>query len=178
MTQGRNSEAREVVRRRLPEIRTWQAQHLTQREITKRLGLAKSTYQDALKQIEAEKIEAKEHLQVDEGIPETQALAKVYGGIHISTSDTSLALPEEFSRLLPALQELQDILPVLKIMANQWSERQSLQQIPDEYKKYNATYSVRLSERLIEVIKQYADEHRLSQSAVITLAMQQLLNRK
>jgi predicted DNA binding CopG/RHH family protein len=76
------------------------------------------------------------------------------------------------------LQELQDILPVLKIMVKQWSEQQSLQQIPDEYKKYSATYSVRLNERLIDAIKQYADEHRLSQSAVITLAMQQLLNRK
>jgi transcriptional regulator with XRE-family HTH domain len=179
MAQKRSSEsASEVVRRRLTTIRDWQAQGLSQREIAERLGMAKSTYQNALKGVEAEKIQASDTLQDNEGIPETQALAKVYEGIHISTSDTRLALPEEFSRLLPALQELQDILPVLKIMAKQWSEQQSLLQIPDEYKKYSATYSVRLNERLIDAIKQYADEHRLSQSTVITLAMQQLLNRK
>jgi predicted DNA binding CopG/RHH family protein len=177
MAQTRSSKARDVIRHRLPEIHAWQAQNLNQTEISKRLSLARSTYQDALKQVEAEKVEADDTLQANDGIPETQALSKIYEGIHIPTSETSLALPEEISRLLPALQELQDILPVLKIMANQWSEQQSLQQIPDEYKKYSATYSVRLNERLIEAIKQYADDHRLSQSAVVTLAVQQLFGR-
>jgi predicted DNA binding CopG/RHH family protein len=144
----------------------------------KKLGLGTTTYWDALKLVEGEKQEAKDALQVDEGMPETHALAKVYESIPIPTSDAYLALPEELFKLLPALQELQDILPVLKVMAKQWSEQQSLQQIPDEYKKYSATYSVRLNERLIDAIKQYADNHRLSQSAVVTLAMQQLLNRK
>jgi predicted DNA binding CopG/RHH family protein len=178
MVQRRSSEsAIEVVRRRLTAIRHWQAQGLSQRRIAEQLGLAKSTYQNMLKRVEAEKVQADDSVQDDEGIPETQALTKVYEGIHISTSGTSLAVPEEFSRLLPALEELQDMLPVLKMMATQWSEHQLLQQIPDEYKKYSATYSVRLNERLIEAIKKYADEHRLSQSAVITLAIQQLLAR-
>jgi predicted DNA binding CopG/RHH family protein len=178
MAQTRSAEsADDVVRRRLAEIHAWLAQGQGLREIAKRLGLAKSTFNDALKRVRAEKREAKEHLQVDEGIPETQALAKVYEGIHISTSDRSLALPEELARFVPALQELQDLLPVLRIMAKEWSEQQSLQQIPDEYKKYSATYSVRLNERLIQDIKKYADDHRLSQSAVITLAVQQLLAR-
>jgi predicted DNA binding CopG/RHH family protein len=174
----RTERAIDVVRRRLADIHTWQRQKKSVRFIAKELDLGTTTYWDALKLVEEEKQEAKDALQVDEGMPETQALTKVYEGIHIPTSDAYLALPEELGKLLPALQELQDILPVLKVMAKQWTEQQSLQQIPDEYKKYSATYSVRLNERLIDAIKQYADNHRLSQSAVVTLAMQQLLNRK
>jgi predicted DNA binding CopG/RHH family protein len=174
----RTESAVDVVRRRLTDIHAWQRQQKPVIAIAKELGLARTSYRRALQLVEEEKREAKDALQVDEGMPETQALTKVYEGIHIPTSDAYLALPEELCKLLPALQELQDILPVLKVMAKQWSEQQSLQQIPDEYKKYSATYSVRLNEHLIDAIKQYADEHRLSQSAVITLAMQQLLNRK
>ena len=176
MVQTRSFKAREVVRRRLPEIRAWQAQNLTQKVIGERLGLAKSTYQDALKQVEAEKREVKEHLEVDEGIPEqTQALAKVYEGIHISTSDASLALPEEISRLLPALQELHDILPVLKTMAKQWSEQQSVVQLPEKYQKYNAIYTVRLNDELIDAIKAYTKKHRLTQSEFLTAAVLHLI---
>jgi predicted DNA binding CopG/RHH family protein len=168
----------DVVRRRLEDIHIWQTQKKSVRAIAKELGLGKTSYWDALQLVEKEKQEAKDAMQLDEGMPETQALAKVYESIPIPTSDAYLALPEELFKLLPALQELQDILPVLKVMAKQWSEQQSLQQIPDEYKKYSATYSVRLNERLIDAIKQYADNHRLSQSAVVTLAMQQLLSRE
>jgi DNA-binding Lrp family transcriptional regulator len=179
MAQTRSPErADDVVRRRLADIHAWRAQGQSLREMAERLDLSTTTFYRALKRVEAEKIEAKEHLGVDEGIPETQALTKVYEGIHISTSDRDLALPEELARLVPAMQKLQDLLPVLTIMAKEWTEHQSLQQIPDEYKKYGATYSVRLNERLIQDIKKYADDHRLSQSAVITLAVQQLLARR
>jgi predicted DNA binding CopG/RHH family protein len=174
----RTESAVDVVRRRLTDIYAWQRQNKPVTAIAKELGLARTSYRRALQLVEEEKREAKDVLQVDEGMPETHALAKVYESIPIPTSNAYLALPEELFKLLPALQELQDILPVLKVMAKQWSEQQSLQQIPDEYKKYSATYSVRLNERLIDAIKQYADDHRLSQSAVVTLAMQQLLNRK
>jgi predicted DNA-binding protein YlxM (UPF0122 family) len=178
MAQTPSSErADNIVRRRLSEIHAWRAQGQSLRQMAEQLNLRKSTFHDALKRVEAEKLDAKERLQVDEGTPESQALAKVYEGIHIPTSDRSLALPEELARLIPAMQELQDLLPVLTMMAKEWSEHQSLQQIPDEYKKYGATYSVRVNERLIQDIKKYADDHRLSQSAVITLAVQQLLAR-
>jgi hypothetical protein len=174
----RTESAVDVVRRCLTDIYAWQRQNKSVTAIAKELGLASTSYRRALQLVEEEKREAKDVLQVDEGMPETHALAKVYESIPIPTSDAYLVLPEKLFTLLPALQELQDILPVLKVMAKQWSEQQSLQQIPDEYKKYSATYSVRLNERLIDAIKQYADDHRLSQSAVVTLAMQQLLNRK
>jgi transcriptional regulator with XRE-family HTH domain len=176
MAQTQRSEATEVVRRRLSEIHAWQAQHLTQREIAKRLGLARSTYQDALKQVEAEKVKANETLQDDEGVPDTNALAKVYEGIHISTSETSLAMPEDLAPFIPALQELQDILPVLRTMAKQWSEQQSLAQIPEQYQKFNETYSVRLSGPLIEAIKAYAQRHRLTQSQLITAGVLRIIS--
>jgi predicted DNA binding CopG/RHH family protein len=180
MAQTRGSEqSTEVVRRRLADIRRWQKEGKSVRAIAAELGIPNTSYRRILQQVEGEKLDAKESLHVDEGIPtKTQAIAKVYESIPIPTSDAYLALPEELFKLLPALQELQDILPVLKVMVKQWSEQQSLQQIPDEYKKYSATYSVRLNERLINAIKQYADDHRLSQSAVVTLAMQQLLGRE
>jgi hypothetical protein len=84
----------------------------------------------------------------------------------------------ELSTYLPVLRELQELLPLLKPMAKQWSEQQTLAQIPEEYKKYGPTYSVRLSERLIEDLKEYAQRHRLSQSEVVTVALQQLLARE
>jgi len=183
MTQTRRSEAREVVRRRLSEIRAWQAQRLTQREIIKRLGLAKSTYQDALKQVEVEKQEAKERLEVDEGIPENnRGLAKrVYDGalLLVGESDDKQSLDRD--RLLPVLKDLQQVLPtlqemhtfwpVLKTMATQWSEQQSVAQIPEHYQKYNAIYTVRLNDELVEKIKAYTKKNRLTQSEFLTAAV-------
>jgi hypothetical protein len=84
--------------------------------------------------------------------------------------------PGEISPQHAVLRELQEIFPVLKAMARQWSEQQALTEIPDKYKTYGVTYSVRLNERLIEAVKEYAKRHRLSQSEVVTSALQQLLN--
>jgi hypothetical protein len=180
MPQPRSSEsATEVVRRRLTDIRTWKAEHKPGKQIAKDLGLAETTYRDALKRVEAEKLEAKETLNVDEGIPtNTHALTKVYEGIHIPTSEAHLALPEDLSRLLPALWELQEILPVLKTMAKQWSEQQSLARTPEQYQKYNAIDTVRLNDELVEAIKAYTKQHRLTQSEFLTAAVLQLLHRK
>src|SRR5882724_391854 len=111
-----------------------------------------------------------------------RAIAKQLGLAETSyrraLADIEKEEPMEVSTYLPALQELQEILPVLKTLAKQWSEQQTLTQLPDEYKKYIATYSVRLSERLIEDLKEYAQRHRLSQSEVVTVAVQQLLSRE
>jgi predicted DNA binding CopG/RHH family protein len=177
MAQTRSSEsATDVVRRRLTDIHTWKAQGKSGRKIAEDLGLAETSYRGALKQVEAEKAQAKDILQADDGIPENQALAKVYEGIHVPTSDTSLALPAEISQLLPVMQEVQALLPVLKIMAKQWSEQQSLQQVPEEYQKYNAIYTVCLNDELIEAIKTYTKKHRLTQSEFLTAAVLRVLH--
>jgi hypothetical protein len=140
--------------------------------------------------VEAEKVEAQEVLHCDEGTPTTtQALTwQVYEGIHPPDSDASVALPEPIARLLPALHELSELLPIvrelqpmfprLKAMLDRESERQALAEMPAEYEKFIATYSVRLSPRLIEDIKAYAKRHRLSQSQVATTALFELLRRE
>jgi hypothetical protein len=184
--------AAEVIRHRLAEIRAWQRDNKSERWIAEQLGLAKTSYRRALQQVEAEKVDAQEALHADEGIPaNSRALAKhVYEGIHTPTPgpDTHVALPEQISRLLPALHELSELLPIvrelqpmlprLKTMMNRELERQALAEMPEEYEKFIATYSVRLSPSLIEAIKAYAKRHRLSQSQVATTAFFELLNRE
>src|SRR5687768_2913388 len=101
MMAQKSERADEVIRRRLAEIRTWQHQGLGERQIAHQLSLARSTFHDALKRVQVEKTQAKDVLHVDEGIPEPTALAKVYEGIHISTSETSLVLPAEIAHRLP-----------------------------------------------------------------------------
>jgi hypothetical protein len=181
--------AADVVRRRLAKIRQWQRDNKSVGWIAEQLGLAKISYQRALHQVEAEKVDAQDALHADEGIPTTtQALTRqVYEGIHPPGSDASVALPEQISRLLPALRELSELLPIvrelqpmmprLKTMLDQELERQALAEMPEDYEKFIATYSVRLSPRLIEDIKAYAKRHRLSQSQVATTAFFQLLSR-
>jgi hypothetical protein len=111
-----------------------------------------------------------------------RAIAKQLGLAETSyrraLADAEKEEPMEVSTYLPLLRELQELLPLLKPMAKQWSEERTLTQIPEEYKKYGPTYSVRLSERLIEDLKEYAQRHRLSQSEVVTAALQQLLTRE
>jgi hypothetical protein len=63
-------------------------------------------------------------------------------------------------------------------MAKQWSEQQSLAQIPEPYRKYNAIYTVRLNDELIEAIKTYTKKHRLTQSEFLTDAVLRVLRRE
>ena len=88
--------ADEVVRRRLAEIRQWQREGKSVGWITKQLGIARSSYQRVLAQVEAEKAEAKDVLQGDEGTPTTtEALTRqVYTGRQTSDSDAAVALPD------------------------------------------------------------------------------------
>lgn len=182
--------ADEVVRRRLAEIRQWQREGKSVGWITKQLGIARSSYQRVLPQVEAEKVEAQDALHGDEGASTTtEALTRqVYTSRQTSDSDAAVALPEQISRLLPALREvsellptireLQSMMPKLKPMLDRELERQALAEMPEDYEKFIATYSVRLSPRLIEDIKAYAKRHRLSQSQVATTAFFELLRRE
>jgi len=111
-----------------------------------------------------------------------KAIAKQLGLAETSyrraLADAEKEEPMEVSTYLPVLRELQELLPLLKPLVREWSEERTLPEIPEEYKKYSTTYSVRLSPRLIETLKQYAERHRLSQSEVVTKALQQLLGRE
>jgi hypothetical protein len=167
-----------TIRRRQADIRAWQAQKQGYRKIAQQLGVSPASYLRALATIEKD-AEEPTVSDVDKRLStNTHALAKVYEGTPIHLSEGRPAWLDEVSTHLPALRELQEILPVLKTMARQWSEQQTLTQIPDEYKKYGATYSVRLNERLIEALKAYAQRHRLTQSEAITMAVQHLLSQE
>jgi hypothetical protein len=182
--------AAEVIRRRLAGIRRWQREGKSGRWIAEQLGLSDRSYRRALQQVEAEKVDAQDALHGDEGIPTTtRALTRhVYEGTQTAGSDAHIALPEHIARLLPALHELSELLPIvrelqpmvprLKTMMNRELERQALAEMPEEYEKFIATYSVRLSPSLIEDIKTYAKRHRLSQSQVATTAFFELLRRE
>jgi hypothetical protein len=170
-------EAQAIVRRRLTDIRRWRAEGVSGRAIAERLGLSDSGYRGAVARVEGEHPNGA--ADVDARPPtNTSALAKVYEGKPIQTSEEQPAWLAEMFGYLPALRQLQNILPVLETMANQWSEQQSVKQIPEEYQKYNDTYSVRLNERLIEAIKTYAQQHRLTQSELITAAVLRLFKDK
>jgi transcriptional regulator with XRE-family HTH domain len=169
-------EAQAIVRRHLAEIRRWRAEGVSGRAIAARLGLSDRSYRSAVARVEGEQPNGA--VDVDERPPtNTSALAKIYAGKPLSTSEEQSAWLAEVFDYLPALRHLQTILPVLDTMASQWSEQQSLKQIPEEYQKYNDTYSVRLNERLIDAIKTYAQEHRLTQSELITAAVLRLLGK-
>jgi transcriptional regulator with XRE-family HTH domain len=90
-------------------------------------------------------------------------------------ADVENEQPPEVSASPSVLQELAELLPLLKAMVSEWQKQQVLPEIPEEYKKYSTMYSVRLSPRMIENLKKYAERNRLAQSDVVTLALQQLL---
>jgi hypothetical protein len=176
-----SAHAVDVVRRHLSDIHAWRAQGESLREMGQRLGLAKSTFHDALKRVEQEKVQAKEALEVDEGLPmntNTTALAKrVYDRAPLSTQDRDALLPalQEVQRVAPLLHEIETLWPVLKTIATQWAEQQSVAQIPEHYQKYNAIYTVRLNDELVEEIKAYTKKNRLTQSEFLTAAVPRVM---
>jgi hypothetical protein len=182
MAQGRAlDEVIKIVRDHQTDIRTWQAETPKPgyRKIAQRLGVSPSSYLRALDGIEEG--ERSNTSDVDERIRTntlTQALAKVYEGTPIHTSENVSALLQEVRSELSALREIQEFWPVLKTMAQQWSEQQSVAHIPEAYRKFNAFYSVRLNDQLIEDIKAYTKRHRLTQSEFITAAALNILSRE
>ena len=104
-----------------------------------------------------------------------------YEGVPVQVAETiRILVPamQEVSELLPALREVSAMLPTLKSLASRGSEPPPLENIPEEYQNFIATYSVRLSPTLIEAIKAYAKRHRLTQSEVITTSVHDLLSRE
>jgi predicted DNA binding CopG/RHH family protein len=66
---------------------------------------------------------------------------------------------------------------VLQSMIHEYTQRQQLLQVAPTYQPYDGFYTCRLNTHLIQDIKAYASEHRLSQSELVTLALQAYLER-
>jgi predicted DNA binding CopG/RHH family protein len=169
-----------IVRDRQADIRAWQAENpkLGYRKIAQRLGVSESTYLRALDVIKEDAQAAPSGINKRVRTNTRPLPAKVYEGTPIHTSEHAPALLQEALTHLPALREMQEYWPVLKAMAQQWSEQQSMARIPEAYRKFNAFYTVRLSEQLIEAIKVYTKRHRLTQSEFITALASQALSRE
>jgi hypothetical protein len=140
-------ETQSIVQQHLPEINQWRAEGIPQREIARRLGIPDSSLRHALKTLPTEV-----HPRMSE--PVSGSDAQIYQGI------------------LPTLREVVDSWDTLKEMLADYTQRKRLEGVAPEYQPYDGFYSCRLSHRLIEDIRAYATEHRLSQSELVTVALQ------
>ena len=168
MKQMSRGETKAAVLKRLPEITQWRAEGIAQREIARRLGLADSSLRNVLKGLEADPTD------VYRGIPAAQPLplTPVYEGVPPSSPEAVKVILEEAQSLLPTLREMVQSWGVLQAMMGEYSQQQQLLHVAPEYQPYDGFYSVRLNHRLIQDIKAYTVDHRLSQSELITIALQ------
>jgi hypothetical protein len=98
-----------------------------------------------------------------------------------STSTKSLAVyPSQ-----PASTDLQDsrpadelyeLLPVLRAMAREWMEHHQATQVNMSLPKSTIRWTYHLDARFVQAVKEYAKLHRLSESAVANLALQQFFH--
>ena len=168
MKQMSRGETKAAVLKRLPEITQWRAEGIAQREIARRLGIADSSLRHALKGLEADPT------AVYRGIPAAppSPLTPVYEGVPASSPEAVKVILEEAQSLLPTLREMVQSWGVLQAMMVEYSQQQQLLHVAPEYQPYDGFYSVRLSHRLIQDLKAYAVDHRLSQSELVTIALQ------
>ena len=174
-SKGRGS-TQEIVRQRLDEVRVAQARGESSREIAGRLGIAESSYRYALKRLTDEEALSDQAANGNLHRPTpTHAVAlQTYEGVPVQVAETIRTLVpamQEVSELLPALREVSAMLPTLKSLANRGSEPPPPEDVPEAYRNFLATYSVRVSPALIDMIKTYAKRHRLTQSEVVTTAV-------
>ena len=152
----------ETIRQRLADIEAWQAEGVSQREISRRLGMSESSFRTAIKHAMP--------TQIDVGRPIPGA--NRYEAVALPQPEAIRVVLEETNSLLPALREMAEQWPTVQAMLREWTERQQLLQVSPAYQPYDGFYSCRLNKRLIEDLKTYAVEHRLSQSQLVTLALQ------
>jgi hypothetical protein len=155
-------EIEETVRQSLPAIKAWQAEGVALREMSRRLGVSDSSFRGALKRVEAEA-----HTEVHLDRP-----SRVYEGISPAQPEAIRVVMEEARGLLPTLREMVGEWSVLQSMIREWTQRQQLLEVAPTYQPYDGFYSCRLNHRLIRDLRAYADENRLSQSELVTLALQ------
>jgi hypothetical protein len=155
----------ETVRQRLPEIKAWQAEGVALREIGRRLGVPDSSLRGALKRVHTE-------VHLDKPSPKARATTPVYEGILPTQPEAIRVVMEEARSLLPTLREMVQEWDVLQAMIHEYTQRQQLLQVSPAYQPYDGFYSCRLNHRLIHDLKAYAADNRLSQSELVTLALQ------
>jgi hypothetical protein len=155
----------ETVCQSLPAIKAWQAEGVSLREISRRLGVSDSSFRGALKRVEAE---AHTGVHLDRPSPPT----RVYEGISPAQPEAIRVVMEEARSLLPTLREMVEEWGIMQAMIHEYTQRQQLLEVAPTYQPYDGFYSCRLNHRLIHDLKAYAAENRLSQSELVTLALQ------
>jgi hypothetical protein len=166
--------ALEAIRQRLPEIQAWQAEGVSLRKISRRLDIPDSSFRGALKRVMAEALEPTE-VHLDIPAQKATVSTRVYEGIPSSQPEAVRVVMEEARSLLPTLRDMVQEWGVMQAMIHEYTQRQKLLQVSPAYQPYDGFYSCRLNNRLIQDIKAYAAENRLSQSELITLAVQAYL---
>jgi hypothetical protein len=151
-------DAQAVIEQHLQDIDQWKAEGISQREMARRLNVPDSSFRDAYKRL-SKPVHA-------------DRLTHVYEGIPASQPEAVKVVFEEARSLLPTLREMVQSWDVLREMMTEYSHRQQLLEVAPQYKTYEGFYSCRLSNRLIQDIKKYAADHRLSQSELVTVALQ------
>jgi hypothetical protein len=165
MKQASRGETKEAVMKHLPEITQWRAEGIAQREIARRLNISESSLRHALKTLPTDV-----HHSIPGKLPASDA--PVYEGIPAHSPEAIKVVFEEAQSLLPTLREMVQSWGVLHKMIMEYSQQQQLLQVAPQYQPYDGFYSCRLSHRLIQDVKAYASEHRLSQSELVTIALQ------
>jgi hypothetical protein len=153
-----------IVLQHLSEINQWKADGMPQREIARKLDIPESSLRGALKTIPTDV-----HQRIS--TQPSASDAQVYEGIP-PTSPEALQLIEEARSLLPTIREVVQSWGVLQAMIAAYAQQQELLQVAPQYRPYDGFFSCRLSHQLIRDIKAYATEHRLSQSELVTIALQ------
>jgi hypothetical protein len=161
------------VRQQWARVQVWLTEGIAKREIARRLDMPDPSFRDAYAKVRGEQA-AQVAPAVYEGAPaHTPAVdTQVYQGIPLSTGEEARATLVEVHTLLPLLRELAQDWPALRGMLQDWTQQRQLLQVSQAYQPYDGYYSCRLNTRLIQAIKDYAAQHRLSQSELVTLALQ------
>jgi hypothetical protein len=157
----------ETVCQSLPAIKAWQAEGVSLREMSRRLGVSESSFRGALKRVQAEA-----HTEVHLDRPSAPVSTRVYEGISPAQPEAIRVVMEEARSLLPTLREMVAEWGVMQAMIHEYTQRQQLLEVAPTYQPYDGFYSCRLNHRLIRDLKAYAAENRLSQSELVTLALQ------
>jgi hypothetical protein len=168
---AKTGEIVETVRQRLPQIKAWQAEGVALREMSRCLRVSDSSFRGALKRVLTKD---RDHTWVypDRPPQNTTPNTHAYQGILPSQPEAIRVVMEEARSLLSTLREMVEEWGVMQAMIHEYTQRQQLLQVSPAYQPYNSFYSCRLNQNLIRDLRAYAAENRLSQSELVTLALQ------
>jgi predicted ArsR family transcriptional regulator len=142
------------------EIDALLAQGTSINQTAKQLGIPPTT----LKRHLNTRKHVQEGPQINQGLPEsTSAPSVVYPRQPMSTTQQDPSHLDELCRLLPALREI----------TREWMEHRQTMQVNLSQPKSTVRWTYHLDARLVQAVKDYAKLHRLSESAVANLALQQ-----